>query len=197
MYKIILASKSPRRQQLLAGLDLDFTVKVLEGLSETYPSDIPKKEVAQYLAVEKAKSYRQIIKEDELVITADTTVVVDNDVLGKPVDSKEAKQMLRKISGRTHEVVTGVCFTTQIRQHSFSVSTDVSFKELSENEINYYVNKYHPYDKAGAYGIQEWIGHIGVTRIEGSYFNVMGLPVQRMWDELHVFCPDVCLKIRL
>lgn len=183
-YKMILASNSPRRRQLLAGLDIPFTVKVLPSISEDYPDDMPAADVSEYLAVKKAEPYKTVIAPDELVLTADTVVIVDDEVLGKPADGTEARTMLRELSGRTHQVITGVCLTSKDFQHSFRVVTDVTFKILSDNEIDYYVEKYNPTDKAGAYGIQEWIGYIGVTRLEGSYFNVMGLPVQRIWDEL-------------
>lgn len=182
-YKLLLASNSPRRKQLLAGLDIPFTVNVLPSISEDYPSEMPAKEIAKFLAVKKAEPYKTVIANDELVLTADTVVIVDNIVLGKPQDSDEACAMLRQLSGKTHQVVTGVCLTTLDFQHSFSVTTNVTFKTLSEREIKYYVEKYNPTDKAGAYGIQEWIGYIGVTKLEGSYFNVMGLPVQRIYDE--------------
>ncbi|MBQ6680836.1 MAG: septum formation protein Maf [Prevotella sp.] len=183
-YKIILASNSPRRRQLLAGLDVDFEVKVIPGIEETVPEGTPVEQIAETLARQKAEPYKPNIEDGELVLTADTIVVVNGEVLGKPVDEEEAKAMLHKISGKTHKVITGVCFTTRAQQHSFSVSTDVSFKTLPENEIEYYVSHYHPTDKAGAYGIQEWIGYVGVKRLEGSYFNVMGLPVQRIWEEI-------------
>lgn len=186
-YKIVLASNSPRRRELLAGLGIDFEVKTLQGVSEDFPRDIPVNEVPVYIAIEKSEPYKAVLKPDELVLTADTVVIVDGEVLGKPRDTGNARQMLRKLSGKTHQVVTGVCFTTINRQHAFSVMTDVTFKELSDREIDYYIEKYNPLDKAGAYGIQEWIGYIGVADIKGSYFNVMGLPVQRIWDELRLF----------
>lgn len=140
------------------------------------------KDVPQYIAKEKAAAYD--IATDELVVTADTVVIVDNEILGKPVDEDEARKMLRKLSGRSHEVITGVCLTTCELQRSFAVTSEVTFKKLSEEEIEYYVRNYHPLDKAGAYGIQEWIGYIGVTSLYGSYFNVMGMPVQRIYEEL-------------
>lgn len=186
-YKIILASNSPRRRELLAGLDLDFEVKVIPGIEETYPEGLPVEKIAQYLAEQKAEPYKGFLQKDELVLTADTVVVVDEAVLGKPRDEEEARRMLHLLSGRTHDVITGVCFTTCAQQHSFSVSTRVTFALLSEDEIHYYINKYLQLDKAGAYGIQEWIGYVGVKRLEGSYFNVMGLPVQRIWEELKSF----------
>lgn len=184
MKHIILASNSPRRRELLAGLDLDFEVKVLPDIDESYPKDLPAAEVAGYISREKADSYRALIGEDDLVITADTVVIVGNEVLGKPKDADEARRMLHLISGRTHQVITGVCLLTTDKEHSFSVTTDVTFKQLSDDEITYYIEHYKPFDKAGAYGIQEWIGYIGVTSINGSYFNVMGLPVQRLWEEI-------------
>lgn len=180
--KIILASNSPRRKELLGGLGVDFEVKVLKGVDESYPESLPSTDVAEYIAAEKAAAYT--VKDDELLITADTVVIVGRDILGKPADAADACGMLRELSGKTHQVVTGVCLTTSKEQRRFSVTTDVTFKQLSDAEINYYVDKYKPYDKAGAYGIQEWIGYIGVTALSGSYYNVMGFPVQRVYEEL-------------
>ena len=182
-YHIILASNSPRRRELLAGLGIDFEVRVLPDIEESFPSALPVAEIAQYIAKEKAEAYRCVMVPNDLVITADTIVVADDEVMGKPHDAADACRMLRKLSGRTHQVITGVCLTTQAQQRQFSVTTDVTFKGLTENEINYYVTTYRPFDKAGAYGIQEWIGYIGVTGLHGSYFNVMGLPVQRIYAE--------------
>jgi len=179
-YKIILASNSPRRRELLAGLGLPFEVKVLDGIDESYPSSLRSSEVAQYIAEKKADAYRDVIGPREIIITADTVVIVGDDILGKPADEADAERMLHEISGRTHQVTTGVCLLTSDRRQSFSVTTDVTFKELSDDEVRYYVSRYHPFDKAGAYGIQEWIGYIGVTSLRGSYYNVMGLPVQRI-----------------
>ena len=183
-YQIVLASNSPRRKELLAGLDVPFTVKVVEGIDESYPADLPVMDIAQYIATKKAAAYQGDMKDNELVITADTIVVLGGDVLGKPKTLDEAKQMLYALSGKTHHVATGFCLTTKERQKSFSVVTDVTFKKLTDSEIDYYVEHYKPLDKAGAYGIQEWIGHIGVSHINGSYFNVMGLPVQRIYQEM-------------
>lgn len=180
--KIILASNSPRRKELLAGLGVDFEVKVIKGVDESYPETIPAKDVAEYIAREKAEAYD--VADGELIITADTVVIVGNDILGKPKDAADARRMLREISGRTHQVVTGVCMTTSSEQRHFSVSTDVTFKTLTDEEIDFYVSKHKPFDKAGAYGIQEWIGYIGVTGLYGSYYNVMGFPVQRVYEEL-------------
>lgn len=184
-YHIILASNSPRRKELLRGLDIAFDVRVQPDIAETYPESAAPADVAGYISREKANAYKDTITEHELIITADTVVIVGNEILGKPANNDEAKEMLRKISGRKHQVVTGVCLTTTEKQHCFSVSTDVTFKNLTDKEIEYYVETYSPLDKAGAYGIQEWIGYVGVTALEGSYFNVMGLPVQRIWEELN------------
>ena len=186
-YHIILASNSPRRKELLRGLDIAFDVRVQSDIAEDYPADTAPADVAAYISREKANAYKDTIAENELIITADTVVIVGNEILGKPHDDAEAKDMLHKISGRKHQVVTGVCLTTTEKQRCFSVSTDVTFKNLKEEEIDYYIETYSPLDKAGAYGIQEWIGYIGVTALEGSYFNVMGLPVQRIWEELNRF----------
>lgn len=186
-YHIILASNSPRRKELLRGLDIAFDVRVQPDIAEDYPADTAPADVAAYISREKANAYKDTIAENELIITADTVVIVGNEILGKPHDGAEAKEMLYKISGRKHQVVTGVCLTTTEKQRCFSVSTDVTFKNLKEEEIDYYIETYSPLDKAGAYGIQEWIGYIGVTALEGSYFNVMGLPVQRIWEELNRF----------
>jgi septum formation protein len=182
-YHIILASNSPRRRELLSMLDIDFEVKVLPDIEENYPSTLPVSEIAQYIATEKAAAYRKVMADDELIITADTVVIVDDEVMGKPVDADDARRMLRKLSGRTHQVTTGVCLTTTDRQRQFSVTTNVVFKQLSDEEINFYIDHYRPFDKAGAYGIQEWIGCVGVTGLNGSFFNVMGLPVQRIYAE--------------
>ena len=183
-YKIILASNSPRRKELLAGIDIPFEVRVIDGIDESYPDTLPTKDIAEYISKKKSAAYRQTMASDELVITADTIVVLGSQVMGKPKDADEACSMLRQLSGQTHQVITGVTLTTTERQISFSVETDVTFKVLSDEEIEYYVSHYRPFDKAGAYGIQEWIGHIGVTGMSGSYFNVMGLPVQRIYEAL-------------
>lgn len=183
-YHIILASNSPRRKELLTGLDVPFEVRVLDGIDEHYPASLPTCDIAEYIARKKAAAYQQTMAEDELVITADTIVVLDDEVMGKPKDEADARRMLHELSGRTHQVITGVTLTTTKRQTAFSVVTDVTFKQLTDDEIDYYVVNYRPMDKAGAYGIQEWIGHIGVTALQGSYFNVMGLPVQRIYEAL-------------
>lgn len=186
-YKIILASNSPRRKELLAGIDVQFEVRVIQDIDESYPADLPTKDIAEYISHKKAAVYQQQMAPDELIITADTIVVLGDEVMGKPHDEADARRMLGELSGQTHQVITGVTLTTIQKQISFSVETDVTFKQLSDSEIGYYVSHYKPFDKAGAYGIQEWIGHIGVTGLQGSYFNVMGLPVQRIYEALRQF----------
>lgn len=186
-YKVILASNSPRRKELLSGLDLDFEVRVLQGIDESYPHDLPTRDIAEYISQKKAAAYQATMAADELVITADTVVILGDEVMGKPKDAADACRMLHELSGKTHQVITGVTLTTRERQHSFSVVTDVTFKQLTDAEIDYYVTRYQPFDKAGAYGIQEWIGYIGVTALHGSYFNVVGLPVQRIYEALKQF----------
>lgn len=185
-YKIILASKSPRRRELLGGLDLPFEV-IIHEVDEVFPDGLPMEDIPVYLAKLKAEPFRNELKSDSLVITADTIVWIDGVVLGKPDDYEHASVMLRQLSGKMHVVVTGVCLTTKEKQVTFSASTDVWFKNLTDSEIDYYLKNYHPYDKAGSYGVQEWIGYIAIERIEGSYFNVMGLPVQRLYEELLKF----------
>lgn len=192
-YKVVLASNSPRRKELLGGLDIPFEVRVLDGIDESYPAGLPTKEIAGYISKKKADAYQMTMAADELVITADTIVVLAEEVMGKPKDVEEARRMLHALSGRTHQVITGVCLTTTERQVCFSVETDVTFKTLTDEEIDYYISHYRPFDKAGAYGIQEWIGHVGVTGMNGSYFNVMGLPVQRIYEALKgfTFCDGI------
>jgi len=189
-YRIILASNSPRRRELLGGLGIDFTVKVIGGIDESWPHELKGEDIPLFISKEKAAPYKAIIAKDELVITADTIVYVDGEVLGKPHDEADAKRMLRLISGRWHEVITGVTLMTAKRERSFAVTTKVKFCNLSDSEIDYYIKNYAPMDKAGAYGIQEWIGYVGVEAIEGSYFNVVGLPVQRLYRELINFCKE-------
>lgn len=186
-YRLILASNSPRRKELLSGLGVQFETRVINGIDESYPEGLSVSEIPLYISGKKADAYRSGMSSDELIITADTIVAVDNTILGKPVSAEDARRMLRMLSGRSHQVVTGVTLTTVKAQHSFSVTTEVWFSQLSDSEIDYYVNKYSPLDKAGAYGIQEWIGYVGVERIDGSYFNVVGLPVQRLYRELLAF----------
>ena len=180
--RIILASNSPRRRELLGGLDIDFEVRVKDGICEDYPQDLPMEQIPQYISRAKCEAYT--LAADELLITADTIVWTDGRVLGKPASAAEAQGMLRMLSGKTHQVVTGVTLATTEWTTSFSAVTDVTFAELSDDEVRYYVERYAPMDKAGAYGVQEWIGYVGVTRLSGSYYNVMGLPVQRLYSEL-------------
>ena len=183
-YKVVLASNSPRRKELLSGLGIDYEVKTLPDIDESFPEGLTEVETATYIARAKADVYRNIMQPDELIITADTIVWLDGEVMGKPVDGEDARRMLRALSGKTHQVITGVCLTTIDSQKAFATVTDVTFCHLSEEEIDYYVERYRPMDKAGSYGIQEWIGFVGVESISGSYFNVMGLPIQRLYTEL-------------
>ena len=183
-YKVILASNSPRRKELLAGLGVDYEVRTLPDVDESYPDTLQGADIPLYIAKEKADAYRDMLQLGELMITADTIVWLDGKVLGKPKDREDALCMLRAMSGRTHEVFTGVCITTTEWQRCFAAQTEVRFSKLSEEEITYYIDKFQPMDKAGAYGVQEWIGFIGVENISGSYYNIMGLPVQRLYKEL-------------
>ena len=183
-YQIILASNSPRRKELMSGLGVDYVVRTLPDVDESYPADLSGAEIPAYISREKADAYRAIMQPGELLITADTIVWLDGQVLGKPVDREDALRMLRTMSGRSHEVFTGVCITTTEWQRSFTAQTEVRFATLSEDEIAYYVDRFQPMDKAGAYGVQEWIGFIGVENISGSYYNIMGLPVQKLYREL-------------
>ncbi|MBM6883797.1 Maf-like protein [Bacteroides caecigallinarum] len=183
-YNIILASNSPRRRELLTGLGLDYEVKLIKGIDESYPPHLKGDEIPIFISRIKAASYRPVMAENDLVITADTIVYADGEVLGKPKDRDDAVRMLKILSGHTHQVMTGVSITTRDFQRSFASVSDVTFDNLTDEEIYFYIDNYKPYDKAGAYGIQEWIGFIGVSGIRGSYFNVMGLPVQRLYKEL-------------
>lgn len=183
--KIILASNSPRRKELLKAMEIDFEVRLQDGIDESYPEDLGMTAIPEYISRQKAAAYN--IGSEELLITADTIVYLDGEVLGKPAGTKEACEMLAKLSGRTHQVVTGVTIRTTERIRTFSCVTDVTFATLTMEQIQHYVTKYKPFDKAGAYGIQEWIGCVGVTGINGSYYNVMGLPVQRLNRELAAF----------
>ena len=183
-FNIVLASNSPRRKELMSGLGVDYVVKTLPDVDESYPDTLQGEEIPAYISREKAEAYQSMIEPDELLITADTIVWMNGEVLGKPKDREDAIRMLRKLSGASHQVITGVCLTTKGWQNSFTVTTDVTFAVLSEEEIVYYVDKYSTMDKAGAYGVQEWIGFIGVESISGSYYNVMGLPVQKLYREL-------------
>ena len=185
-FRIILASRSPRRQELLAGLGIKFEVAVRD-YDESYPDNISGEEIARHVAHQKALLFKNEISENDIVITADTIVWCNNKVLGKPTDYKDAVRILKEISGRTHEVITGVSIFSLLKENLFSVSTKVTFEALSDDEISYYVKKFKPFDKAGAYGIQEWIGLAACSNIEGSYFNVVGLPVQKLYKELQDF----------
>ncbi|AYA36344.1 septum formation protein Maf [Hymenobacter oligotrophus] len=184
MPRLLLASNSPRRRQLLTDLGLTYEVRLKE-VDEAYPEHLQRAEIAEYLAAHKASAYRTDLEPDDVLLTADTIVCLGAEVLNKPADEVEAVRMLTQLQGRAHDVYTGVCLLTgQGQQVVFSDQTRVHFRPLSEAEIRYYVRNYHPLDKAGAYGAQDWIGLVAVTRLEGSYFNVMGLPVHRVYEEL-------------
>jgi septum formation protein len=182
-YNYILASKSPRRQELLNLLGMKFSVKLKE-VEENFPEGMTKYEIPEFLARLKAKPFLPELQKDDLLITADTIVYMDGEVLGKPANFSEAVEMLQKLSGKEHQVISGVCLTSSGKQISFHAETNVQFKNLTEEEIQFYINTFKPFDKAGAYGIQEWIGFIGITHIEGSFYNVMGLPVQQLYKEI-------------
>ncbi len=182
-YRIILASNSPRRQELFANLDVSFTIKVKE-VNEVYPSFLKQTEITDYLANLKATAFKDELTENDLLITSDTIVWLNNKALGKPKNYNEAFNMLKELSNTNHKVITSICLSSKNFKNTFNDITVVSFKELLDEEIDYYINTYKPYDKAGAYGIQEWIGKIGVNKIEGSYFNVMGLPLHKLYKEL-------------
>ena len=181
-YDIVLASNSPRRRELLGQLGVKFRVETIKGLDESYDPSMPVNEVAAYLSQLKASAYS--LAANELIITADTVVICAGEVMGKPVDRDDAYRMIRALSGRTHVVITGVTVATRDKKETFSNVTEVTFAPLTDEEIYHYIDDYRPYDKAGAYGIQEWIGHVGVEHLDGSYFNVMGLPVQRIYQTL-------------
>lgn len=183
-YKVILASASPRRRELLAGLDVEFEVRALPDVDESFPPELQGGDIPLHISKKKADAYRPVMAADELVITADTIVWLDGVALGKPVDEADARRMLRNMSGKTHSVFTGVAITTKDSQRCFVAQSDVTFAQLTDDEIDYYIAKYRPMDKAGSYGAQEWIGYIGMSNIVGSYFNVMGLPMQRLYSEL-------------
>lgn len=186
-YNVILASKSPRRQELLKGIGIDFTI-MTKDIDESFPQNMSPYDVAPYLSVKKAKAFNDSeLPDNYMIITSDTVVIVDDKILGKPKDAEEARSMIRLISGRKHSVITGVTVHTKHKTKTFSVTSKVSFINLDDEEIEHYVNNYKPFDKAGAYGIQEWIGYIGVDYVEGSYFNVMGLPTQKLYNILKTF----------
>lgn len=186
-YNIILASKSPRRQELLKGIGIDFSVLTKE-VDESYSKNVPVYDVAPFLSLKKAKAFDDNeLPENYMIITADTVVIVNDVILGKPEDEDDARRMLRLLSGKKHSVVTGVTIHTKDKTKTFSATSKVSFDCLDEDEIDFYVNNFKPFDKAGSYGIQEWIGYIGVNSVEGSYFNVMGLPTQKLYQMLKRF----------
>lgn len=186
-YKVMLASKSPRRRELMEMLRVPFSVVNTGGIDESYPEDMPAEDIPQYLSNLKADAYMRHFEGNELFITADTLVILDGEVLGKPKGREEAFDMLKKLSGKTHKVITGVSISVRTKRTTFSVCTEVTFAELSDDAIDYYVDNYQPFDKAGAYGIQEWIGAVAVERINGSFYNVMGLPVHALYKELKCF----------
>ncbi len=186
-YHIILASGSPRRQELLKGLELNFDVNVKKGIKEDYPKNLQGGEIPLHIAKTKAAAYAEDLRENDLLITADTIVWKDGKVMGKPKSEDEAKEMIKFLSGSTHQVYTGVCIKTREKEDAFFVESTVKFAQIPDEEIEHYVSKYKPLDKAGAYGIQEWIGFVGIEHIEGSYFNIMGLPVQKLWQHLKTF----------
>ncbi len=183
-YKVILASNSPRRKELLGGLGIAFEVRTLSDIDESYPNALRGEDIPMFISGKKAEAYKQGMADDEMIITADTIVYDNGQVLGKPKNRGEAVQMLKELSGHAHEVITGVSIVTKKKTVQFASTSKVTFAALTDEEIAYYVDTYKPYDKAGAYGIQEWIGYVAVTRIEGSYFNVMGLPIQKLYSEL-------------
>ncbi len=186
-FRLILASQSPRRQQLLADAGLKYELAPRFECDEVFPDDMAADDVAGYLSRLKSEAYPAELGESDILLTADTVVVVDNDILGKPASREEAIAMISSLSGRRHKVITGVTLRRKSAAKTFSVCSDVVFRALSAEEIAYYVDEYRPMDKAGAYGIQEWIGYVGIERIEGSFYNVMGLPVQRVYVELQEF----------
>lgn len=185
-YSIILGSKSPRRKELLSGLGVQFEIRTLDT-NEDYPDTLDNREVPTFLAKLKAEALSDSLSSAEILITSDTVVLLENEILGKPKDAVQAFEMLRKLSGKSHEVITGVHLQSQQQAKSFQVVTKVYFKDLADAEIDYYIQNYKPFDKAGGYGIQEWIGYVGISKIEGSYFNVVGLPVAELYDELKLF----------
>ena len=193
--KVLLASKSPRRRELLEMLRIPFEIVDLGNLEETYPENLALEEVPEYLSRLKASAYLPYLKENELLITADTIVILENEILGKPKDEEDAKNMLAKLSGKTHLVVSGVTLTGQKESVTFKTVTEVKFGYLSPAQIDYYVDNFRPLDKAGAYGIQEWIGGVAVEGINGSYYNVMGLPIHRLYKELCRFLPQLPSEI--
>lgn len=186
-YNIVLASNSPRRRELLQRLGINFKVRNLLGVDETFPEALRGEDIARYVSRKKAEAYRHSMAANEMLITADTIVCIDGEVLGKPKDEEQARAMLRKLSGRIHQVITGVTVLTVQKIETFAVTSHVKFAQLDDSEIEFYISGYLPFDKAGAYGIQEWIGLIAVEELRGSFFNVMGLPMQRLYNVLKTF----------
>lgn len=186
-YNIVLASNSPRRKELLQRMGVNFKVRTLFGIDESYPDSLRGEDIVRYISRNKAHAYRSSMAPNELLITADTIVYVEGEVMGKPKTAEQAKEMLHKLSGKSHQVITGVTIVTADRTEDFGVTSQVKFAEITDEEINFYVDNYLPFDKAGAYGIQEWIGIVAVEEIKGSYFNVVGLPVQRLYQKLKTF----------
>lgn len=186
-YNIVLASNSPRRKELLQRMGVNFKVRTLFGIDESYPESLRGEDIVRYISRNKAQAYRSSMAPNELLITADTIVYVEGEVMGKPKTAEQAKEMLHKLSGKSHQVITGVTIVTADRTENFGVTSQVKFAEITDEEINFYVDNYLPFDKAGAYGIQEWIGIVAVEEIKGSYFNVVGLPVQRLYQKLKTF----------
>ncbi|MDN3668018.1 Maf family nucleotide pyrophosphatase [Echinicola jeungdonensis] len=182
-YKIILASKSPRRQEILQGLDIDFEIRTKE-VNEDFPEDLPQNQVARYLAEKKAAAFVDEMGDNEIIITSDTTVLINGQVLNKPKDREEAIQMLKQLSGNVHHVISGVCMMGKNKKIAFDDLTEVHLRNLSIDEIEAYIDNYHPFDKAGSYGVQEWIGYAAVFKLIGSFYTVMGLPVHRVYEEL-------------
>ena len=186
-YNVVLASNSPRRKELLQRLGIPFKVRTLFGIDESYPDTLRGEDIVRYISRNKANAYRSSMGPDELLITADTTVYLQGEVMGKPHDADDARRMLRALAGQVHQVITGVTIITANDMENFAVTSQVKFSDLSDDEINYYVDRYLPLDKAGAYGIQEWIGLVAVEELRGSYFNVVGLPIQRLYQALKRF----------
>lgn len=181
--KLILSSNSPRRKELLELADISFTVECREA-DESFPLDMPVNDVAEFIAVQKSVPWKGEVSQDEIILTADSVVILNEEIMGKPIDANQAFEMLQKLSGKIHRVITGCCILDSTNQRSFSDTTEVHFHPLTEEEINYYVENYEPFDKAGAYGIQEWIGLNRVKEIRGSWSNVVGLPIHRVYEEL-------------
>ena len=186
-YNVVLASNSPRRKELLQRLGIPFKVRTLLGIDESYPDTLRGEDIVRYISRNKANAYRSSMGPDELLITADTIVYLQGEVMGKPHDADDARRMLRALAGQVHQVITGVTIITANDMENFAVTSQVKFSDLSDDEINYYVDRYLPLDKAGAYGIQEWIGLVAVEELRGSYFNVVGLPIQRLYQALKRF----------